>query len=77
MKVFCCRQSRICRDDIGEANCLPFSQVKTLLLGTLEKQLHVGAKLGKDRSVTVIGIIMHLSLTEKHDQSVIDVGIWW
>ena len=36
-KAFGCRQSRICGNDISKAKCLPFSQIKTLLLEVLKK----------------------------------------
>ena len=36
-KIFCCRESRICGDDIGEAKYLPFSQVEMLPLEILKK----------------------------------------
>ncbi len=45
IKAFCCRQSRICRDDIGEAKYLLFCQVKILSFRTFEKQLHISTKL--------------------------------
>ncbi len=62
-KAFCCRQSRICRDNVGEAKCLPFSQVKTLPFRTFKEKLHIGAKLVESRGVIAIGIKMCLSLT--------------
>lgn len=66
-KIFNYRQSRICRDNISKIKYLSFSQVKTLQLRTLKKQLHIGTKLVKVRSITMIGIIMCLSLTGKHN----------
>ena len=37
LKVFCYKQSRICRNDITEAKYLPFSQVETLLTGVFKE----------------------------------------
>ncbi len=62
-KEFYCRQSRICRDNVGKAKCLPFSQVKTLPIRSFKEKLHIGAKLVKSRGVTAIGIKICLSLT--------------
>ena len=62
-KAFYYKQSRICRDNIGEAKCLPFSQVKTLPFRAFKEKLHIGTKLVKNRGVIAIGIKIYLSLT--------------
>lgn len=58
-QVFCYRQSRICGNNIGKAKYLLFSQVETLLLRALKKQLYIFVKLVKSRNVIIISIIMH------------------
>ena len=63
LRAFSYRQSRSCKDDISEAKCLLLSQIKTLLLKVLEKQLDISRKLVKGRFVTTIGVIAYLSLT--------------
>lgn len=47
-----------------------------LPLRVLKKQLHINIKLVKNRNITVIGIIICLSLTEKHDRGILDINIW-
>lgn len=62
-KAFSCRQCQICKDDVDETKCLPFRQVKILPLRAFKEQLHISAKLVKDRVLPAINIIMCLSLT--------------
>lgn len=76
-KVFCCGQSGIYGNDIGKAKYLLFSQIKTLPLEALKKQLYISAKFVKSRIVIMIGIIMCLSLTGENNRGTIDIAIWW
>ena len=64
LKIFGYRQSEICRDNINKAKYLLFSQIKTLLLGTFKKLLHINTKLVKNRSIIIISVIVCLSLTK-------------
>lgn len=57
--------------------CLLFSQVKIFPLEVFKKQLHISAKLIKNRNVIVFGIIRHLSLTEEYDRDVKNINIWY
>ena len=58
LKTFYCRQGLIYKDDIGEAKCLSFSQVETLLFGALKEQLHICTKLVISKTVTTISMII-------------------
>lgn len=63
IKAFCSRQTWICGNNVGEAKCRSFSQIKILPFRAFKEKLHIGMKLLKRRSITAIGIKIHLSLT--------------